>query len=390
MPNPSVESGSGSAPTGWTTNKWGTNTASFSWEPTGHTGSHSLKVTMTAHSSGDAKWMNNAVTVSPNTTYTYSDYYTADVPTELDVQFLAADGTSTVKWLKNLPAASSWTQATATFTTPANTARVVIFHIIYSPGSLQTDDYSLAGGTGTSPSPSTSPTPSTTPTPTPTTVPTDRGFASLAFDDGRLGQYDYALPALNARNLKGSFYVIGDALTWGDDYMNASQVRALANAGNEIGNHTWDHANLANLSSSQVAQEFSDTQNVLRGQVGVTPTACAYPYGSYNSTVTTVAAQFFATCRSTEGGFNYTYDTPMYRLRTFYVHTSTTASQIRAAADQARAEGSWVIFTYHGVGTVRSNDDISASSLTAHLDQIVASGVTVAPVSAAYHALTGD
>jgi len=50
--NPSVETAAGTLPANWATGKWGTNTATFTYSATGHTGSKSLTVNMTQHTSG--------------------------------------------------------------------------------------------------------------------------------------------------------------------------------------------------------------------------------------------------------------------------------------------------------------------------------------------------
>ena len=145
--NPSVEtaaSGSTTLPASWAQGRWGTNTTTFAWATTGHTGSRSLSVNMTARSSGDAKWYFTPVTVAPSTAYVFSDWYKSTAPTQLTAEIRSTTGALSYIWLGDLPAAANWTQATGTFTTPANAAAVTVFHLIAAVGTLQTDDFSLA------------------------------------------------------------------------------------------------------------------------------------------------------------------------------------------------------------------------------------------------------
>ncbi|MBX4201859.1 polysaccharide deacetylase family protein [Candidatus Saccharibacteria bacterium] len=143
--NPSVETtdASGVNPVSWSNNKWGTNSTTFSYQDGGHTGSKSLYINMASRTSGDAKWISSSVPVTPNTTYAFSDYYMSNVATELDAQFTDTNGNVSYAFLKNVPASTSWSQVSSSFTTPANTAKVTVMHIIYNAGWLQTDDYSL-------------------------------------------------------------------------------------------------------------------------------------------------------------------------------------------------------------------------------------------------------
>jgi len=83
--NPGAETGASGKPASWTFDNWGTNTATSSWLSTGHAGSHSLGITVTALSSGDAKWMSAPITVKPNTKYAASDWYIGNAATSLEL-----------------------------------------------------------------------------------------------------------------------------------------------------------------------------------------------------------------------------------------------------------------------------------------------------------------
>lgn len=244
-------------------------------------------------------------------------------------------------------------------------------------------DRAVVYTSSTTPTPTPTPTPSPTPTPTPPPpVPSGSGVASITLDDGTSGQYTYARPILNQRGLKATFYIVSDALGWTGTNMNATQVRQLAADGHEIGNHTRDHRNLTTLSSSEITAEFADSQNAIRSQVGITPTSCAYPYGANNSTVQAIAAQYFRGCRGTSGGTNSVTGPARYNLVTFYVQLTTSTASIRSAADQAKANGRWIVFTYHGVApSAGGPEDVTSTNFAAQMDAIKASGIPVRTVS---------
>ncbi|MDB5180142.1 MAG: hypothetical protein JWN12_774 [Candidatus Saccharibacteria bacterium] len=155
--NPSVEIATNGQPANFSTNKWGSNTAAFTYG-VGHTGSHGLSVAVSNYVSGDAKWVANTVAVTAGQSYTYSDFNTSTTDSELDVEYIDATGTASYVYLQTVAASSTWQQTTSTFTVPAGVVGVSILHIIYSNGTLQTDDYSL-----TAVSQTTTPTPPTDP-----------------------------------------------------------------------------------------------------------------------------------------------------------------------------------------------------------------------------------
>ncbi|MEV8517869.1 LamG-like jellyroll fold domain-containing protein [Dactylosporangium sp. NPDC051484] len=150
--NASVELPSASnpgQPDGWISNAWGSNTAAFSYLTTGHSGSRSVKVTVSSYTDGDAKWHFTPVPVTPNATYTYSDYYQATVSTRLVAQFTSTSNGISYVELNSVPATSgnAWGQTTQTITAPADAKSVAVFHLLDKVGSLAIDDVSLTPGT---------------------------------------------------------------------------------------------------------------------------------------------------------------------------------------------------------------------------------------------------
>jgi len=140
--NPSMETaGAGGKPLNWNSNKWGTNTAVFTYPVAGQDGASGAQIAMSAYASGDAKWFFDDVNVTVGRTYTFSEYSRATVPTAYVIRYTRTDGTVSYVDLGSVPASpSAWQRFTATFVPPANTRSVTIFHIITAVGTLTTDN----------------------------------------------------------------------------------------------------------------------------------------------------------------------------------------------------------------------------------------------------------
>jgi peptidoglycan/xylan/chitin deacetylase (PgdA/CDA1 family) len=130
-------------PSGWTSNKWGTNTANFNYLTTGHTGSRSVRSTVTSYTDGDAKWYFTPVNVTAGKSYTFSDFYKANVGTEVIAQFTHQDNSVSYQWLGSVVASTPWAQATFTFAVPTGATKASVFHVLPAVGSLTIDDASL-------------------------------------------------------------------------------------------------------------------------------------------------------------------------------------------------------------------------------------------------------
>jgi peptidoglycan/xylan/chitin deacetylase (PgdA/CDA1 family) len=100
--------------------------------------------------------------------------------------------------------------------------------------------------------------------------------AMLTFDDGPNPVYTpIALKILARAHVHATFFLIGkNAAAYPD------LVRRIVASGNVIGNHSWDHANLARLTPARLAYEIDHTDAVLTAITGHKPCFFRFPYGS--------------------------------------------------------------------------------------------------------------
>ncbi len=141
--NPSMEEANGTNPNKWARGKWGTNTATFNYPTAGFDGTKSANVTITAYTSGDAKWFFDEVAITPGATYTFSEHYKSNVVTNVSIRWKKANGVYSYQSLGNPVAATSWTARTSTFTAPTDAVAMTVFHVIKSVGTLDVDNYKL-------------------------------------------------------------------------------------------------------------------------------------------------------------------------------------------------------------------------------------------------------
>ncbi len=103
-----------------------------------------------------------------------------------------------------------------------------------------------------------------------------RPMVALTFDDGPGRYTDEILSILEKYNARATFFVQGKAVAGYRDVLQRA-VRL----GNEIGNHTWGHANL----TGGVGNQISSTNTAVYNATGIYPKIYRPPYGSYNSYV---------------------------------------------------------------------------------------------------------
>ena len=95
---------------------------------------------------------------------------------------------------------------------------------------------------------------------------------SLTFDDARPVHLDIAVPELDKRQLRGSFFVTVSKLTRIDDW------RKAALQGHEIGNHSVSHEHPAALTKESEEIQVEDARNFLDSNFHSHIITFAYPY----------------------------------------------------------------------------------------------------------------
>lgn len=132
--------------------------------------------------------------------------------------------------------------------------------------------------------PASLPTPKASSTPSPTPKPaTGKGKIALTFDDGPGAYTPKFIDTLNKYGIKATFFMIGENAESRTD--TVKQVHA---AGEEIGNHTYDHQDLKKLSYDGQYDEINKTNNILKGLISTAPHWMRPPYGNFNDDTTKV------------------------------------------------------------------------------------------------------
>jgi peptidoglycan/xylan/chitin deacetylase (PgdA/CDA1 family) len=185
----------------------------------------------------------------------------------------------------------------------------------------------------------------------------------LTYDDGCKSQLQNAVPLLDSLHIRGTFFLIGDAL----DYNTIPRWRAVAKEGHELANHTMYHpcADKDNPVGSQsytpatILREIGTTNYFLFALDGKTTHSYAYP-----CTETSVGGKYYVDSLRKSRAISYariggdkdnavitdfkTLDpllVPSYGLE-----AGATGEQLIAFVKKVEQSGGMGIFMFHGIG----------------------------------------
>lgn len=218
-------------------------------------------------------------------------------------------------------------------------------------------------------------------------------LVSFTFDDGGQSALTQAAPTLQKYGLTGTNYIITNCVGMTTvpntcrantdvPYMTWDQITQLQNTyGWEIGSHTVDHQCLVSvggdcqntkLTAAQVDAELANSKAALAAH-GFNATAFAPPYGDYDMSAVARVAKYYSSMRGfADTGLN-TWPLGDYLLRNVPVQEVTTpVATLKAKVDEAIANKTWVVFTFHDIRPTPSRTPDDYEYGTAELDQLAA------------------
>lgn len=365
VPNPSMETANGTVPANWQKSNWGSNAPTFQYVNEGHTDTKSTKITMKNYVDGDAKWFfDPTTTLKPGSQYRFTAWYKTNVTPHAVAMFIMADGSEQYFGMPIAQPSGSttaWQKYSDTFSVPAGAVSSSVFLYINQNGWLQTDDYSL---TDYSPSGFTRP------------------LLTMTFDDGHEDNAATALPLLNQAGLKTT-QCYATSFLEGQSQTVINGALAFKNSGHEICSHTVTHPFLTTVSATNLTYELQHSKQYLKTLTGQPITNFASPYGDYNAKVNTEIKKYYRSHRSVDEGYNSKDNFNIYSVRVQNILDTTSAQQVAAWIEQAKANKTWLVLVYHRVANNPGPYDSYTNVFAEHVQAIVKSGVTVKTYNAA-------
>ncbi len=108
----------------------------------------------------------------------------------------------------------------------------------------------------------------------------DRKLIAFSFDDGPGPYTKQIVDALTAHHYTATFFVVGNRLFKYGDVLKYEDDKGM-----EIGNHSYDHSNLAKLKNGKLEANINQTSAKIEELIGNSPYLIRPPYGAINDYV---------------------------------------------------------------------------------------------------------
>lgn len=109
---------------------------------------------------------------------------------------------------------------------------------------------------------------------------------ALTFDDGPSPYADRLLQVLNDADARATFFLIGNKVA-----ADPAAAARIAEAGMEIGSHTWEHPDMTTIPPAEVPAQLTKANEAIRSATGSTPALWRPPGGLTDDAVNAEAAK---------------------------------------------------------------------------------------------------
>lgn len=209
----------------------------------------------------------------------------------------------------------------------------------------------------------------------------DRPTLSISFDDAPVSAVRDGAQILEAAGVRGTFYI--SAGLCGRDspmgvYAGMDEIQRLADAGHEIGCHTFSHLDCGRSRADVITCDVGLNAATL-AEHGLATETFAYPYGEISPTAKRVLGERFRALRTVNAGM-VAGDADLAGLPGVGVEGPGGEAKARKWLDKARAKTGWVILYSHDVREEPSEWGCTPQVLERLVKDAVADGFQILPV----------
>jgi peptidoglycan-N-acetylglucosamine deacetylase len=202
-----------------------------------------------------------------------------------------------------------------------------------------------------------------------------KAAVSLTFDDGDPSHLDVAIPELNQRKMRGTFFLIANRTDRKDEW------RKILAAGHEIASHSLDHPRPQGLSPKEEKAQIVGAKNVLQKEFGVPILTFAYPYGDTTPSYRAKVEATHLLARGTwngEGLLTLASDLDWMNIPSRMTMTDSPFSTYQQWIDEDFAKEGWLVWMIHGLeGTPWGYQPISRKIFGQILDYLQSKDIWV-------------
>lgn len=206
---------------------------------------------------------------------------------------------------------------------------------------------------------------------------------SFSFDDFPRSAAKEGARVLREFGVKGTYFVAGGRAGRhldDVDQFTEDDLLSVAEAGHEIGCHTFGHIRLPSASHSEIADDLLRNQEFVQQILGdYTMCSFAYPDGDASIATKALVGRWFPICRGIWDGVNHR-RIDFMQLKAVSLERSFDRAHVERVLDEAKGTNGWVIFFTHDISEKPSPYGCLPGQLAGILQAVIDRGIEILPI----------
>lgn len=207
----------------------------------------------------------------------------------------------------------------------------------------------------------------------------NRALISLTFDDGLPCQWAFAVPEMETKGMRGTFFIPTLAPEYPVDWY---MWRLIGSQGHEIGSHSVTHRKAAALDKIMAREEAKQSHKGIVDNIGIAPTSYCYPYTDAPEHVRGPVTRYYLQARAGRSAGNHFLipgdGANLYAVPSLHVNgQAIERGDIQKEIMEAVNRRAWLTLMFHGIGQDGTWDNVPMTEFTRILKCIRDSGAAV-------------
>ncbi len=183
---------------------------------------------------------------------------------------------------------------------------------------------------------------------------------SYTFDDGLLEHFTLVFPKFQELGFRGTFWINGNTINEGEaglqqdkQRVSWTQLKKMAEAGQEISNHGWSHKNLTRCTPEELTIEIERNDSIIESRLGYKPLTYCYAFNAKSEAIVAQAQQGRVGTRTFQQSMGH----------------KSTDENLKQRLNNLLQSGEWDVVMIHGI-THGYDAFTDAGILWRHLDAV--------------------
>lgn len=183
---------------------------------------------------------------------------------------------------------------------------------------------------------------------------------SFTFDDGHVTNYTHAFPHFYANGFRATEFLNCSTTDVDSTRLTSAQIKELSHAGWEMACHTFNHANLTELTDTGIMDELTENKQFIEELIQKPVHTHGIPFGQHDARVRHMISGVYEATRKTQKRYMSYGEIENLDQCPGWFFDTLTLTEMQVVVDDLmnEEEPKWLIVAMHGISSQETHPDL--------------------------------